>query len=504
MMREKAREHYKKRRDKSGVKKDGRMQMKNNNKGSVSIYIILIFAVLLSFILLIVEGARKNAIRLKTECAMDLSMSSALGEYNRELLEQYELFFIDTSYGKKQASIDHTAEHIKGYLTDNFEASDQVSKDLLGLVAEQVLITDYSLASDENGALLKKQAVDYMKDLYGVSYAKEFKKQLDEVNEKGLFTLDVSAIQGASQSKIDSYPLPKKKVTDKDGDHWEDVRLDNPADAVNATRGIISLVLPAETEISTAAINPSNYLSGRNCNTGSGLAGRTALKSTDETVFNEYILKKSGNYAFPKDNSELKYEMEYILHGKSSDIDNLKATITQLLFLREASNYIFLCASPQRCSEAELLADSVSLAAFSPELKEPIKQTILCAWAYAESVYDVRKLLEGGKIPLMKDDESWHYSLDSMFGYATDAMEEDLSAGAGMDYTDYLRLYLMLKDSEIKTKRFMNVVEMDVRRTTGNSYFRLDCCVDSIEAEALVSSTYGANYTISRSIAYSE
>ena len=67
------------------------MQVKNNNRGSVSIYIILMFAVLLSFILLIVEGARKNAIRLKTECAMDLSMSSALGEYNRELLEQYDM-----------------------------------------------------------------------------------------------------------------------------------------------------------------------------------------------------------------------------------------------------------------------------------------------------------------------------------------------------------------------------------------------------------------------------
>lgn len=480
------------------------MQVKNNNRGSVSIYIILMFAVLLSFILLIVEGARKNAIRLKTECAMDLSMSSALGEYNRELLEQYDLFFIDTSYGRKQASIDNTAEHIKGYLTENFEVSGHMSKNLLGLTAEQVLITDYSLASDENGALLKKQAVDYMKDLYGISYAKEFAKQLDVADENGLFTLDVSAIQKASQSEIDSYPLPKKKVTDENGDHWEDVRLDNPADAVNATRGIISLVLPAETDISTAAINPSNYLSERSCNVGSGLAGRKALKSTDELLFNEYILKKGGNYAFPKDNSELKYEMEYILHGKSSDIDNLKATITQLLFLREASNYIFLCANPQKSNEAELLADTISLAVFSPELKEPIKQTILCAWAYAESVYDVRKLLAGGKIPLIKDDESWHYSLGGMFSYATDAMEEDLSTGSGMDYTDYLRLYLMLKGSEIKTKRFMNVVEMDVRRTTGNSYFRLDCCVDYIEAEALVSSTYGANYTISRSIAYSE
>ena len=189
------------------------MQVKNNNRGSVSLYIILMFAVLLSFIMLIVEGARKNAIRLKTECAMDLSMSSALGEYNRELLEQYDLFFIDTSYGRKQASIDNTAEHIKGYLTENFEVSGHMSKDLLGLAAEQVLITDYSLASDENGVLLKKQAVDYMKDLYGISYSKEFAKQLDVANENGLFTLDVSAIQRASQSEIDSYPLPKKKVT---------------------------------------------------------------------------------------------------------------------------------------------------------------------------------------------------------------------------------------------------------------------------------------------------
>ena len=81
------------------------------NAGSTSVYLILIFAVLLSFILLIVEGARKNAIRMKIECAMDLSMSSVFAEYNRELLNQYDLFFIDTSYGQKNAAIDNTAEH---------------------------------------------------------------------------------------------------------------------------------------------------------------------------------------------------------------------------------------------------------------------------------------------------------------------------------------------------------------------------------------------------------
>ena len=88
------------------------------NAGSAAVYLILIFAVLLSFILLIVEGSRKNAIRMKIECAMDLSMSSVFAEYNRELL-----FFIDTSYGQKNAAIDNTAEHLKGYLNDNFEVS---------------------------------------------------------------------------------------------------------------------------------------------------------------------------------------------------------------------------------------------------------------------------------------------------------------------------------------------------------------------------------------------
>lgn len=132
------------------------MNKSRRNAGSISVYLILIFAVLLSFILLIVEGARKNAIRMKTECAMDLSMSSIFAEYNRELLNQYDLFFIDASYGQSSAAINNTAEHLKGYLNDNFEISETfgIKKDLLSLKAEEVTITDFSLASDSNGLIL--------------------------------------------------------------------------------------------------------------------------------------------------------------------------------------------------------------------------------------------------------------------------------------------------------------------------------------------------------------
>ena len=98
----------------------------------------------------------------------------------------------------------------------------------------------------------------------------------------------------------------------------------------------------------------------------------------------------------------------------------------------------------------------------------------------------------------MKADESWHYSLSEMFRFATDVNEVNTSMEAGLSYTDYLRIFLALENVDTKTKRFMNLVEMDIRKTDGNQYFRLDTCVDYLEAEAFISSGYGANFSIFR------
>ena len=69
-------------------------------------------------------------------------------------------------------------------------------------------MTDYSLASDEEGLLIKRQAVSYMKDLYGTTYLEELNRQLDVVQEEGLFMRDVTAERLANQSAIDSVEIP--------------------------------------------------------------------------------------------------------------------------------------------------------------------------------------------------------------------------------------------------------------------------------------------------------
>ena len=476
------------------------MEKTNQLEASVTIYLAMVFTIILSLLLVILEGARENAIRLKIECAMDLSLNSIFAEYNRQLLEQYDLFFIDTSYGQAGASIENTEVHLKAYLQDNFEAGGEagLGKDLLGLQAEEVNILDYALASDEEGELIKRQAVAYMKDLYGISYLDELERQLDTVQREGLLTRDVTGERLANQSAIDQFEIPPKQVGE---DEWEEVELHNPADAVNATRGILSLVIDGDGELSTSGICFSNYISQRDCNQGSGLAGREGITLTDELIFNEYLIAKCGCYTDPKETGALQYQLEYILAGKSNDVENLKAVVNRLLLLRETANVVYLFSDEAKIAEAEALALAVTSAIAMPELTELVKVSLMFAWAYAESVYDVRMLLKGGKIPLIKDSGTWHYSISGMLDFASDT-QIDPKDSSGVSYEEYLRMFLAMENEETRIYRAMDVIEMDIRKCDGNGYFRLDTCVDYVQAEAFTSSGYGYNHSIIRTYYY--
>lgn len=71
-------------------------------KGSVTVYMTWMLAVLLSLFVTVIEGARQRAISIQAETAVDLAVYSVFAEYNRALFDAYDLLFIDTSYGEKQ------------------------------------------------------------------------------------------------------------------------------------------------------------------------------------------------------------------------------------------------------------------------------------------------------------------------------------------------------------------------------------------------------------------
>ena len=180
-------------------------------------------------------------------------------------------------------------------------------------------------------------------------------------------------------------------------------------------------------------------------------------------------------------------------------MDNLRSVANRLCVLREAANAVYLLSNETKRGEIRIVAQLVCSLALVPELIPILEGTILLAWAYAESIYDVKSLLAGGKIPLIKDDNSWHYSLSSALEGSIQDRDQN---GSGLTYQDYMRIFMMFTDTDTITARAMDMVEADIRRTAGNNAFRLDGCYEALEACVTIKSSYGFQYEITRQKSY--
>ena len=222
--------------------------------------------------------------------------------------------------------------------------------------------------------------------------------------------------------------------------------------------------------------------------------------SADAIVFDEYILEKCGTYRTPLEKSLLKYQAEYILFGEGSDEQNLERMARRLMVIREAANCIYLFSDEGKRNEARTLATVLACCVLNPELEELITPVILFAWAYLETVQDVKSLMAGGRVPLLKDSSSWKVPLMGIFAPAF-ATRAD-TGGSGLSYEDYLRIFLYLQDGTLKNYRLMDVMEMDIRKTSGNAGFRMDACIDAFHVQTAVTGAQGYAYETQQEFGY--
>lgn len=475
-------------------------------KGYITIFLSLSLTLILSLVFTVIEGARISAIRMKFECVADIGMNSVLAEYHRELLEQYELLFVDMSYGGGHADIGNTAAHLRNYMQKNLEpesgfGSGMGVRDFLAMSADGVRIGRYSIASDQEGAVLKRQVTDYMADYPIGAILEKIGLGAEQLDQYGLETRDVESERARYEAEIDEIGLPVEEVEEG---VFEEVPLNNPADAANATRssGVLNLVLENPSAVSAVKVNVNDYISHRPRMQGTGVNADAAAISGDanELVFQAYLFEKCGYYMDEMEKSLLKYQIEYILAGKDVDWKNLEYVAKRLLRWREAANVIYILRDSAKIAEARAAAGALAAVLMCPALLEPVTYTILFAWAYVESLQDVKTLLSGGRVPIMKTAADWKTGINSLTN-----VRGSLSAdgeGRGLNYKEYLQIMLFIQNKEKRTFRAMDIMEMDIRRTPGNARFRMDACFDTYEAELSVSSRFGYAYEVTRSYGF--
>ena len=485
--------------------------MRKKENGYITCYLSLTLGVMLVFIFTLFEAVRVQTIKTETEEVMDVALFSVFGEFHRELLKQYDLFFIDTSYGEGEPKVDRAEEHLQFYMNQNFER-DMLSalihtRELTDLHCDNVSFESFAYASDNHGEFLKLQILDYMQHKYGLTYFENHHNKTIQIKKQADRQRDIDGEWEEAEHRLQKL-VEEKKKTFVDPQTGEEIPIgfDNPASHIREMKasGTLGLVLAKEKKISPMIITPSYYYSHRKPNQGKGeIVRKESLidKATEKIFLEEYFLEKCSNYQNPMDKAILEYQIEYLLHGKSGDLENLEAVVEDILHIREGINFAYLMSDAGKVKEADALAWILSAVFLSPEIKEALKITILFAWTYAESVKDVRILMDGNKLPLFKNDSNWNTPLSQLFAF-TAYLGEYSPPGEGLEYQDYLRYFLTLKREEEKLARFMDICEMDIRNTLGNGYFKMDGCLQAVKAKANVSSGYGYGYQITREYGY--
>ena len=171
----------------------------------------------------------------------------------------------------------------------------------------------------------------------------------------------------------------------------------------------------------------------------------------------------------------------------------------RLFALRAAANLTAIYADSVKKAEVELVSTVLCTLLLVPELTELLTAILLGVWAFAESVVDVRQLLEGGKIALIKDSGSWNTSLS---GLLSGSLSGSSKSASGLTYAEYLSVFLGLMNRDTKAARSLDIVEMDLRQTDGNEHFRIDRCMDYMKVNFGFEDAVGHDFVFSKKMCY--
>ncbi|MCR5234310.1 MAG: DUF5702 domain-containing protein [Lachnospiraceae bacterium] len=457
---------------------------RRKENGEITVFLSMVLASFLGLAVVLIQSARLQLIRMNIEGVMDAGLHSCFGEYDRKLFKRYDLLFIDSSYrGESEAGIDSVMGHLCRYMTANTDYSDtSATGEWYCETVGNAEAAGYILASDEGGTVLKSQASDYM-----VRYGEY--KYTDRINANRQVLSDTSGdFMGEWDALIDAvnaYGFP----------------LMNPGEEVRR------MVLDEDEFINGSTLNSmrtGDIPSGRSLKHGKG-GKKTDKRYCSDEAFVEYLMQKCGCYTENDDEQQLICEIEYLLYGNDNDRDNMLKIIKRLTELREWDNIRCIRSDGGKLQAAWNMAyDTVEynmpvyMEVPDAALVKLVCDSIVYAWAYAESAADVSRLLNGGNCPVVKSGPDIKLSLEKLLNFRSCLYG---SGGAGISYKDYAGIFLTEIPDETRRSRLMDIIEGNFR-CYYNDNFRIDGCVEYLEAEVEMTSSYGFSHVIKRDLIY--
>ncbi len=466
----------------------------HGGKGSVTVFMSLLLLVLLSFIGSVIVASRAQISKAYSRGDMDVAMQSIFAEYQVELLEEFGIFALESTYESGTYDMNQVLERLAFYGAEDVE----------------IEVEAVQLLTDNGASAYQEQIVYYMEQKYGLDTIASYLGITD------LWTSQES--EGASVNE---------KIETEESELAEEVALaetdldveENPLNNIASLRStsILNLVIEDTTQISQATIDLDEVASTRVLQTGIGTysKGESTIDGNklllgeymlEQFSYADFSLKNSENASFDSESDEnnpLLYELEYILEGNNSDIKNLESVVNKIILIRTGVNYTCLSASVTKKAEADAMALAIATAAGVPYLQGILKESLLLAWAYAESVVEVKSLMYGGTLDLIKSEADWNLELSKLltFGEESIPSQEEEKEG-GMSYKDYLRMLIYLENGDSLVMRSLDLVEQRIQVALDQEYFQVDYCISKLEIMCSSEVINGYDYVFPAYYAY--
>lgn len=498
--------------------------LKTEQDGSITLFLALVLMLVFSFLFSLLEAARVQGLAQIARRSLLLELESAFGEYQTELWEDYRLLFLDGS--NEAGELDLAL--MEGHRIEE-AALEQKGASFYQMALRDLEITGYTLATDDAGAAFEKQACLAIQRQLAAGAAEALQGKLGkgrEVAEEGQSLkeqwdaakdamgeadeLKKEAGKGKfpdgeekGQNKAEFPEEGKEKEQNKaefpeEGKEQEKARFpdgakknlpENPVKSVDLLKksAILSVVVENPSEISGKAIPLQGTLKYRTRAEGNlkSPKGGALDKMWFLQYLDYYFSCKTDSGKGGSAEHALDYELEYCVAGKSSDRENLEKTVKKLLLIREAGNF----ATIMQDGKKQALALEIATAAVGftgiPVLIQAVQIGILLAWSYIESILDVRCLLSGGKVALVKKITDWKSDVSLGQKVLEEKEEKAKNQKDGWSYREYLQILLLLVKEETLVYRAMDVVEQNMALQT--SSFRMDHQIHGIRAEGLYS-----------------
>ena len=167
----------------------------------------------------------------------------------------------------------------------------------------------------------------------------------------------------------------------------------------------------------------------------------------------------------------LDYEIEYLLFGNASDRENLSDAVHQLLAVRSGLNLIHILSDSGKREQARALAAVITGAGSITPLILVTTFFVMSVWALGEALMDVKGLLAGKKVVLLKTSEDWTLDVENLLVLGRDGTLEAGGGERGLSYLSWLKILLFVEPAVRQEYRIMDVIQLNLGQ--GKSGFRM-------------------------------